>query len=211
MFGGGSGGFSDFFETLFGGMGRSRPTGFEDIREREFTPRPRQGRNSEHNVQISLEEAFHGATRVLQWDDGRKIEAKIPPGVKSGSRIRLRGQGQGGVGGGESGDLYLKVEVKPHNVFQREGDNLKIVVPIDLYVALLGGETEVRSLDKTVKLNIPPETDNGKVFRLKGLGMPKLKAKDERGDLYATVQIRLPKDLNQEEKHLFEQLKDMRK
>lgn len=211
MFGGGSGGFSDFFETLFGGMGRSRPTGFEDIREREFTPRPRQGRNSEHNVQISLEEAFHGATRVLQWDDGRKIEAKIPPGVKSGSRIRLRGQGQGGVGGGESGDLYLKVEVKPHNVFQREGDNLKIVVPIDLYVALLGGETEVRSLDKTVKLNIPPDTDNGKVFRLKGLGMPKLKAKDERGDLYATVQIRLPKDLNQEEKDLFEQLKDMRK
>jgi len=211
MFGGGSGGFSDFFETLFGGMGRGRPTGFEDIREREFTPRPRQGRNSEHNIQINLEEAFHGGTRVLQWDDGRKIEAKIPPGVKSGSRIRLRGQGQGGVGGGESGDLYLKVEVMPHNVFQREGDNLKIVVPIDLYVALLGGETEVRSLDKTVKLNIPPETDNGKVFRLKGLGMPKLKAKDERGDLYATVQIRLPKDLNQEEKHLFEQLKDMRK
>jgi len=147
---------------------------------------------------------------VLQWDDGRKIEAKIPPGVKSGSRIRLRGQGQDGVAGGESGDLYLKVEVQPHNVFQREGDNLKIFVPIDLYVALLGGEAEVRSLDKTVKLNIPPETDNGKVFRLKGLGMPKLKAKDERGDLYATVQIRLPKDLNQEEKHLFEQLREKR-
>ena len=211
MFGGGSGGFSDFFETLFGGMGRSRPSGFEDIREREFTPRPRRGRNSEHNIQISLEEAFHGATRVLQWDDGRKIEAKIPPGANSGCRIRLRGQGQGGVGGGESGDLYLKVEVKPHNVFQREGDNLKIVVPIDLYVALLGGETEVRSMDKTVKLNIPPETDNGKVFRLKGLGMPKLKAKDKRGDLYATVQIQLPKDLNQEEKDLFEQLRGMRK
>ena len=84
-------------------------------------------------------------------------------------------------------------------------------MPIDLYVALLGGETEVRSLDKTVKLNIPPDTDNCKFFRLKGLGMPKLKAKDKRGDLYATVQIRLPKDLNQEEKHLFEQLREMRK
>ena len=192
-------------------MGRQQGAGFGGFSDFQSSPRPRRGRNSEHSIRISLEEAFQGTTRVLQWEDGQKIEAKIPPGVKTGSRVRLRGKGESGIGGGESGDLYLIIEVAPHPGFQREGDDLRVEAPVDLYVALLGGETEVRSLDKTVKLTIPPETANGKVFRLKGLGMPNLKKPEQRGDLYATVDVKMPKSLSDEEKHLIQQLQDMRR
>lgn len=209
IFGGGLGGFSDFFETLFGGMGSGGPSGFSR-QERGFQPRPRRGRDAEHTIQISLEEAFRGTTRILEWEDGRKIEAKIPRGVRTGSRVRLRGQGGRGDRGGESGDLYLKVEVNPHPLFQREGEDLRLSVPVDLYTALLGGEAEVAGIDRTVVLKIPPETPNGKVFRLNGLGMPKLHNPDQRGDLFAVVGVQLPRNISEEEKKLIRQLRDMR-
>ena len=209
VFGGGAGGFSDFFETLFGGTGRQRPTGFGE--QEYYQPRPRRGRDSEHTVQVTLEEAFHGTTRTLQWEDGGKIEAKIPRGAYTGSRIRLSGKGESGSGGGAAGDLYLKIEVTPHAVFQRDGDDIKVTVSMGLYTALLGGEVDVPTLDRTVKLTIPPETANGKVFRLRGLGMSNLRNPDQRGDLYATVEVRLPHNLSQAEKELFGQLRDMRK
>jgi curved DNA-binding protein len=208
MFGGGMGGFSDFFEMLFGGMGGAgaRAAG----RQEGFRPRPRRGRDSEHVVRVSLEEAFSGTQRVLQWEDGHKIEATIPPGVRNGSRIRLCGQGQAGAGGGECGDLYLKIELIPHPVFQLEGHDLKVTVTVDLYAALLGGEVDVPTMDRPVKLNIPPETANGKVFRLRGLGMPRLRQPDQRGDLYATVAVQLPQRLSQKEKELLGQLRALR-
>jgi curved DNA-binding protein len=209
MFGGGAGGFSDFFETLFGSRGRPRAGGFAD--QEYYQPRPRRGRDSEHNVQITLEEAFHGTTRALQWEDGRQIEAKISRGVRNGSRLRLSGQGQPGANGGSPGDLYLKIEVVPRPGFQREGDDLTVTVPVDLYTALLGGQVQVSTLDRTVKLTIPPGTANGKVFRLRGLGMPNLRNPDQRGDLYATVHVQLPQDLSQKEEELVQQLRDMRK
>jgi curved DNA-binding protein len=226
MFGGGFGGFSDFFEMLFGGMGGAGPTGargfrtggadaqasgFEDIFGGNYSARASRGRDSEHKIQISLEEAFSGSTRILQWEGGRKIEAKIPPGVKTGSRIRLRGQGEKGASGGDAGDLFLRVEVLPHKEFQREGNNLRVNVPVDLYAMLLGGEVEVHSLDRTVKLTIPPETENGKVFRLSGLGMPKLNSPKNRGNLLAKVEVQLPQNLNEQEKKLFKQLKELRR
>jgi curved DNA-binding protein len=204
----GGAGFSDFFETLFGGKGRQRATGFGE--QEYYQPRPRRGRDTEHTVQITLEEAFRGTTRTLQWEDGGKIEAKIPRGVRTGSRIRLGGKGESGTGDGAAGDLYLKIEVAPHPVFQRDGDDLKVTVPVELYTALLGGKVEAPSLDRTVKLTIPPETANGSVFRLSGLGMPNLRNPDQRGDLYTTVEVQLPQDLNQAEKELFEQLQEMR-
>lgn len=212
---GGSGGFSDFFETLFGGMGGGRrSSGGFDFGNfgggQQFQSRPRQGQDMEHTVQVTLEEAFQGTTRTLQWDNGRSLEAKIPRGVDTGSRIRLSGQGQPGAAGGRAGDLYLKVEVLPHATFTREGDDLRADVPVDLYTALLGGKTEVHTLDKSVNLTIPPETPNGKLFRLRGLGMPKLRQPDQRGDLYATVAIQLPRHLSEKEKALFEQLREMR-
>jgi curved DNA-binding protein len=209
MFGGGLGGFSDFFETLFGGGGMPRS---RDFGEGAFRPRPtaRRGRDLEQPIHISLEEAFYGTTRTLQWEGGRVIEAQIPRGVRTGSRVRLSGQGNQGSGGAKSGDLYLVIEVSPHPTYEREGDDLLVTVPVDLYTALLGGEAEVVSIDRSVRLTIPPETPNGKVFRLRGLGMPTLRDPKQRGDLFATVEVRLPKDLSEEEKDLYEKLKALR-
>lgn len=205
-FGGGLGGFSDFFEMLFGNMGQR--TGFG---RRERSVRGRRGRDSEQQVQISLEDAFRGTSVSLQWEGGRKIEAKIPPGVRTGSRVRLGGQGEPGVSGGQAGDLYLKVRVRPHPTFRREGDDLRVNLPVDLYTALLGGKVSVPTLDRTVELTIPPETANGKIFRLRGLGMPSLRRPEQRGNLYVTVQVKLPKDLSEKEKRLFQELSDLRK
>ena len=206
MFGGGMGGFSDFFETLFGGMGQ-RAGGFQS---REYPARASRGSDSETTVQITLDEAFHGTTRSLQYEGGRRIEAKIPAGVHNSSRVRLSGQGAAGPRGGKAGDLYLNIEVLPHTRFEREGDDLKTTVPVDLYMALLGGKLNVPGIDKAVELTIPAETNNGKVFRLRGLGMPNIKNPAQRGNLYVTVEVSLPKNLNAEEKRLYQQLKEMR-
>jgi curved DNA-binding protein len=191
----------DFFETLFGG----RPGGQEQCQ-----PRPRKGRDEEHTVEISLEEAFHGTSRSLQWDDGRRIEARIPRGVRSGSRVRLAGQGGAGLAGGSPGDLYLRVRVTPHAIFLRAGDDLRVSIWVDLYTAVLGGAVTVPTCEQAVSLTIPAETPNGKVFRLRGLGMPLSKDPTQRGDLYARVQVELPLTLNSRERELFQQLRDMR-
>jgi curved DNA-binding protein len=163
------------------------------------------GRDIEHPVEITLEEAFHGTTRLLTYEGGRRIEASIPPGVKTGSKIRLSGQGAEGARG--SGDLYLKIKVLPHARFERDGDDLRIDQPVDLFTALLGGEALVRTIDKEVKLTIPPESDSGKVFRLKGLGMPKLNHPEKQGDLYVTLQIKVPKNLSAQQKKQLEELR----
>jgi curved DNA-binding protein len=201
--------FSDFFETLFGGRGRRGPEAFAG-REYAYQPHPRQGLDLEQPVRITLEEAFHGATRLLEWETGRKIEAKIPPGVRTGSKVRLKGQGEPGAFGGAPGDLFLKIEVAPHPRFARDGDDLKVTAPVDLFTLLLGGKVEVAALDRTVKMDIPPETANGKVFRLRGLGMPSLKDPSRRGDLLVKVEAALPGHLSQPERELVQQWREMR-
>ncbi len=208
MFGGSAGGgFSDFFETLFGGQPASGGAGFQ---QRDYQPRPRQGRDLEHPVQVTLQEAFYGGTRSLQFDDGRVIEADIPAGVRTGSRVRLRGMAEPGSYGGEAGDLYLKVEVLPDERFQRDRNDLKINLPVDLFTLLLGGTVKVPTIDKTVSLTIPKGTPSGKVFRLRGLGMPKLRKPEERGNLYATVEAVLPEHLSSAELDLVRQWRDLR-
>jgi curved DNA-binding protein len=203
---GGMGGFSDFFETLFGGRGQAPGTGFGGQR----VQRSRRGRDTEHTVEITLEEAHRGTQRLLEWEDGRKIEAKIPPGVKSGSKVRLRGQGAPGASGGQSGDLFLNIKVLTHPLFKREGDNLRTSVPVGLYDAILGGEVDVATINKRVKLKIPPETDNGKIFRLNGLGMPNLRNPKNFGDLLVRVDLKLPKKLSRDEKQRFHELRRLR-
>jgi curved DNA-binding protein len=203
---GGSGGFSDFFETLFGQQARgtgSQQVNFNDIFGQQGQS-IRRSRDVEHLIEISLAEAFYGTSRTIQWEDGRSIEAKIPRGVKTGSRVRLKGQGQAG------GHLYLSIKVKVDKQFERDEDDLKTAVPVNLYTALLGGQIDVSTIDKTVKLTIPAETANGKQFRLRGLGMPNLKNPEERGNLYATIAVELPTDLSEEEKELFQKLKSLR-
>ncbi|MDX2479843.1 MAG: J domain-containing protein [Desulfuromusa sp.] len=204
------GGFSDFFTNLFGGADRQQSHG--DMGGQQFyqQARPRQGGNLEHSLQVSLHEAYQGTKRVLEWEGGRKIDVKIPPGVNTGSRVRLKGQGGSGSGGGPSGDLYLTIEVLSDKRFLRDNDDLKITVSADLFTMLLGGKLSIPGIDRTVNLHIPPETRNGRVFRLSGLGMPKIKHPEQRGNLYVTVEAVLPEELTAKEKELVEQWKTMR-
>ncbi|MCB9133963.1 MAG: DnaJ domain-containing protein [Anaerolineales bacterium] len=198
---GGIGGFSDFFETLFGRGAGGAPGG--------VPTRMRTGRDTEQEVEITLEEAFHGATRVFERPDGTRMEVKIPKGVRTGSKVRVQGQGQKTTYGGQPGDLYLRIKVESHPIFKREKDDLSVILPVDLYTALLGGEVEVASLGRTVQLKIPALTQNGKTFRLRGLGMPKPQKANDNGDLLATVEVKLPKKLSDQERLLFEQLRSL--
>ena len=195
---GGLGGFSDFFQAMFGGAPKT-----------PWRTTPRRGRDYEQEVEITLEEAFRGTTSILS-KDGRRLEVKIPPGVGSGSRIRMAGEGADGYGGAK-GDLYLRLKVAPHPRFRRRGDDLHVEVPLDLYTAVLGGEVRVPTLKGDIMLKIPPGTQNGKTFRLKGRGMPNLKDPQKRGDLYAKVKVRVPQKLAPRERELFEELMRLRK
>jgi len=131
--------------------------------------------------------------------------------VKTGSRVRIAGEGAPGIGGGPRGDLYLKIKVLPHAVFERKGDDLYCEVDVDLYTALLGGEVRVPTLEGHVALRIPPEPQTGRTFRLKGLGMPSLKNPSQRGDLYVKVRVKLPENLSEREKSLFRELANLRR
>ena len=198
---GGSGAFSDFFRTIFGG--KAGPSGYTQ------RPRSRRGQDLEQPIEITLEEAYNSTKRLLQMD-GRRLEVKIPAGVVTGSRVRISGKGAPGLDGGPAGDLYLRIAVLPHGTFERKGDDLYCKVPVDLYTAVLGGEVAVPTLKGQVMLKIPPETPEGKSFRLKGLGMSNLKNPKVKGDLYAGVTITLPRHLSKQEKELFAQLAVLR-
>jgi len=208
LFGSG-GGFSDFFTNLFGGGDRKQSTGDRGGQQVHHKVRPKLGGDLEHSLQVSLSEAYHGTKRSLQWEDGRKVDVKIPRGVKTGSRVRLKGQGGTGTAGGGSGNLYLTIDVLPDKRFLRDDDDLKTTVSADLFTMLLGGKLSVPGIDRTVSLPIPPETSNGRVFRLRGLGMPKINHPDQHGDLYVTVETVLPQKLTAKEKELLEQWKSM--
>ncbi len=191
-------------------LGDMGGTNFEDIleevmQERSFGARggrrSRKGQDMEYPVEVSLEEAYSGTTRLLGLDgrQPRRLEVKIPAGVDTGSRVRIAGAGAPGIGGARSGDLYLLVAVHPHPRFERKGDDIYVDVPLSLADALLGGEVEVPTLKGRVMLKVPPETQNGQVFRLAGLGMSRL-GDNRFGDLYGRVKVVLPSGLTAEEK-----------
>ena len=188
---------SDFFEAIFGGMGAARARG----RSRE-TAAGMPSQDLEHEVEISLEEAFGGAQRIVEMD-GRRLEVKIPAGVKTGSRVRVAGEGPAGASRSASrGDLYLRMKVLPHPTFERRDDDLHCEVPVDLFAALLGGEVRVPTLAGSVVLRIPAGTQSGRTFRLSGQGMPKLRSPQDQGDLYAKVRVMLPEKLDEREQKL---------
>jgi curved DNA-binding protein len=198
---GGSSPFSDFFSQVFGGMGGGRGSGGY-----QYQPRPQRGQDYEQPVDITLQEAYHGASRVLQ-KDSQRLEVKIPPGAKTGTRIRMSGEGGAGSPGAPSGDLYLRVSVHPDPTFDRKGDDLHTVVPADLYTMVLGGEVRVPTMTGSVVLNIPAGTRNGRTFRLRGKGMPHLRQPDQHGDLYAKIEVELPARLTARQRELFEELR----
>jgi curved DNA-binding protein len=198
---------SDFFRTFFGAGGSGFAGGFGGSRGSINL----RGRDLESPVQITLEEAYHGTKRILQ-KDGKRIEVDIKPGVRTGSRVRLAKQGAAGAGTGPAGDLYLNIEVLADPRFERNGDDLTVQMPVDLYTAVLGGEVAVPTPKGTsLMLKVPPETQNGKIFRLANKGMPKLNDPTLFGNLFARVQVILPDKLSKPEQELFQQLADLRK
>ena len=214
MFGGGGGAnpFSDFFQTFFGGMGGPDVEGGRRASSRARS-RARAGRDIEQELDLSLEDAYHGAMRRLSMTQNghpHTVDVRIPAGVTEGSRVRVAGEGERGIGGAQSGDLYFRIRLQPHPKFERRGKDLYARVPVPLTTAVLGGEADVTTLGgKPLRLKIPPTTQNGQIFRLKGHGMPKAGKPDESGDLYATVEVQLPKELTPEERKHFEALKQL--
>jgi len=221
--------FGSIFGDLFGDLGTS-------FRAGQYTQR---GQDLFYPVEVTLEEAYHGCQRTIQLQEDnpctacggtgrvgrracamcngsgkaanlKRLEVKIPPGVKDGSKIRIAGQGNTGYAGGTKGDLYLVVEVLPHQSFERKEDDLYIEIFVPLVTAMLGGEVQVPSLDGKVALKIPAETQNGKGFRLRGKGMPRLNDSSY-GNMFARVKVVLPTNLTEEEKQLFERLRSLRK
>jgi curved DNA-binding protein len=201
LFGGGNP-FSDFFSQIFGGMGggaRASPGGFR------YQPRPQHGQDYEQEVEISLREVHQGTTRVLQ-KDGRRLEVKIPPGARTGTRVRMTGEGGSGASGGATGDLYLRVRVLPDPQFERQDDDLHVTASTDLYTAILGGKVRIPTLIGFVMLTVPAGTQNNRTFRLRGKGMPQLRQPDQHGDLYAKIDVQLPANLTSRQRELFEEL-----
>jgi molecular chaperone DnaJ len=221
-------GFGDIFSNLFGdsGIGSRMRRG------------PRRGQDIESPIEVTLEEAYHGSTRLMQLQtevpctacggtgrvgnrvctickgaggkiSPKRLEVKIPAGVRDGSRIRIAGEGGPGITNNKKGDLYLVVKIHPHKLFERKGDDLYTEVSVPLATVILGGEARLPTLNGSISLKIPPETQNGKVFRLAGKGMPQL-GNNKYGNMFAKVKVTLPTDLTEEEKKLFEKLRSLR-
>jgi DnaJ-class molecular chaperone len=215
--------------SVFGSFfGRGGGAGFQ---QRTMS---RRGQDVQQPVDVTFEEAYHGTTRMLELVSQeacatcggtgevagatchvcgghgairkpRRLEVKIPAGVATGAKVKVASEGQAGMGGGKKGDLLLVVNVRPHGRFERKGDDLYVDVEVPLTAAVLGGEVEVPTVTSKVMLKIPPLTQNGKLFKLGGLGMPRLKG-GGKGDLYARVRARLPEKLDDKQKDLFEKL-----
>jgi DnaJ-class molecular chaperone len=202
--------FSDFFQTFFGGGAPGAETGTRGGGRRRMS---RQGRDVEHELELGLEDAYRGTTQRLAIrlnGQARTVDVRIPAGVGDGSRVRVPGEGEVGSGGAKSGDLYLRIRLASHPRFDRKGHDLYTRVPVPLTTAVLGGEADVPTLGgKSLRLKIPPTTQNAQVFRLKGHGMPVAGKPGETGDLYATVEVELPRSLTPEQRAHFEALQKL--
>ncbi len=206
--GGGAGGqqdpfggadFSDFFSSMFGGMGGGGGGG-----------RPRAGQDYQAELELSLEDAYQGGPRTLTVN-GKNLRLTIQPGVEDGQVIRLRDQGGPGHQGGPAGSLYITLRIRPDARYARTGNDLTMDVPVDIYTALLGGEQTVETLSGTVKITIKPETQNGTRLRLRGKGFPVYRQPGQFGDLYLRLSLTLPQHLTEPEKVLIRQLADLRR
>ena len=200
--------FGDLLGNLFGE--RFRAGG-------RWASRPRAGEDIEQAVEISLEEAFNGGSRMFQIqvpnDSGsrstERIEVRIPAGVPDGQRLRVAGKGHPGVGGGPRGDLYLKVGVRPHPQFERDGDDLLTDVEAPVWQAALGGDIEIQTFTGRGSFRVQPETQNGQRIRLTNQGMPRFRKKG-RGNLYIRLMVTMPNRLTAREKELFAELRQLR-
>jgi curved DNA-binding protein len=197
-FGGDFGGddFSEFFASMFGGGARSRQKGFK-------------GQDYNAELHLSLREAAVTHQQTLTVN-GKNIRITIYAGVENDQKIKLKGHGGPGINGGPNGDLYISFKIADDAQFKRLGNDLYATQDIDLYTAVLGGETTIDTLNGKVKLKVPAETQNGTKVRLKGKGFPIYKKEGQSGDLYVTYQVKIPTNLSQKEKELFTQLSQLK-
>ena len=198
-------GFSDFFEQLFGGR-RGRGRGFAG---HDFGEMPMQGQDVEADILVTLEEALNGSTRQISFRRGasgriQTYTVKIPKGVREGQRIRLAGLGESRGGGGQAGDLYLRVKLEKRPDFEVQGSDLFYDLEIPAWQAVLGGDVEIPTLDGRAKLHVPPGSQNGQKFRLPGRGLPRKEG--GRGNFYAVLRATLPREVDSQERELWKQI-----
>ena len=193
--------YSDFFRDMFGGRAGGFGRGYSSA-SGKF-----KGQDLYADMSLPLREVATTQQRTFTVN-GKNIRITVPAGVYEGLQIKLKGHGQEGYNGGPNGDLYITFHIEPDTQFERNGNDLKTTVNIDLYTAMLGGEVQIETLSGKVKMKVAPETQNGTTVRLKGKGFPVYKQKDSFGDLFVTYQVQLPKNLTEKQKELFEQLKN---
>lgn len=201
------GGFSDFFSTIFG-MGENYDLENQDFFTEVFS-HSRDGRNIQGEITISLEDAYYGTKKLINIG-GKRIETIIPKGIQENKKIRLSGQGEAGSNGGQHGDLLLTVKILPHPKFLRNGNDLSVNLEIDFYTAVLGGEVRVNTMAGEVLLKLPPKTQAGKSFRLKGKGMPIINQPGKYGDFYVKISIVLPEDISKKEMNTLQEIRKQR-
>jgi curved DNA-binding protein len=189
--------FSNFFESVFGG-------GFNKRGSTKM-----KGQDYKAEIEVSLEDAYHGASSRIEVN-GKTLQMKLKPGIKNGQVLRIKEKGGPGRNGGVKGDIYLTLIIPQHPHFERREDDLYCNTSVELYTAILGGKQLIVTLKGNIRIDIPASTDNGKVLRLKGLGMPRFGKTNEFGDLYATINIVLPKNLTEKEINLFKELQQLR-
>lgn len=202
MFGNG-GSFSDFFESIFGG-GFGRNGG-----KKQRTSRTGKGQDLTAEMELTLEDAYDGATKQVTFN-GNKLNLKFKPGIYDGQVLRMKGKGNPGSSGAEPGDLLLTLRIKKHPHYTVTGNDLHFEAPLDIYTAVLGGKLTVQLLNKKINIQVPEGANSGKIFRLKGMGMPVYGKPEERGNAYVKILITVPKNLSEEEKELFGRLSKMR-
>ncbi|MCJ8163611.1 J domain-containing protein [Pontibacter sp. E15-1] len=200
--GGGGGGFSDFFQQFFsGGGGFGQASGGRS--------QPRKGQDYQAELEISLQEAYTGTSRLINLHN-QQLRITTKPGVADAQQLRIKGKGGPATGGGVSGDLYVNVHVLPDPRFERKGNDLYTTLTLDLYTAILGGEAQVNTMSGLLKLKIPAGSNPGKSLRLRGKGMPVYGKADQFGDLYVKIEVTMPTNLSAEEQQLLEKLRDLR-
>ena len=194
-------GFSDFFEQYFG-----PGSGFEHFTSEKI---PIKGEDLKIETVITLEEAYQGTTKQIALGD-HLVNLKLKPGIEDGKTLKMKEKGEPGMGGGENGDLFIEIRVSKHARLERRGYDLFLIQPINAFLASLGGKIPVQAIEKSVNITIPSGTDNGKVFRIKGLGMPHYNEPTVSGDFYVTVNLTVPKNLSDHDKDLIKQLDCMK-
>lgn len=194
-----AGGFSDFFESMFGGFG-----GAEGSRQVKF-----RGEDYSAEIHLKLIDVYETHKQLLNVN-GKNIRITVPAGIENGQTIKISGHGGPGTNGGPRGDLYITFSIENHGTIKRLGNHLYTAVELDLFTAILGGEITINTLNGKVKLKIPPETQNGSRIKLKGKGFPVYKSEGKFGDLYITYSVKIPTNLTEEQKRLFSELANLK-